>query len=89
MLIIPILIAGILKSSDTSYEAANKSVLLEGMKYSNLFENELDRNLNVTRFFIEEKDLGTIFLYQENQKKTSRSLNFLIDVYLVFVLRQF
>ena len=81
VLIVPILIAGILKSSDTSYEAANKSVLLEGMKYSNLFENELDRNLNVTRFFIDEKDLGTIFLYPENQKKTSRSLNFLIDVY--------
>jgi hypothetical protein len=81
VLIVPILIAGFLKSTDTSYEVANKSIILEGMKYSNLFENELDRNLNVTRFFIDEGDLGTIFLYPENQNKTSRSLNFLIDRY--------
>ena len=81
LIITPILISGILQSTNTSYESSNKSIILEGMKYSNLFEGELDRNINVTRFFVDENDLGTIFLYPQNIEKTSSSLNFLINRY--------
>ena len=35
------------------YDAASKSIILEGLRYSNLFENEQDRNLNVDKFFFE------------------------------------
>ena len=81
LMVTPILVVGLLQTSDTSYETSNKSIILEGMKYSNLFENELDRGLNVTRFFVDENDLGTIFLYSDNSDKISNSLNFLMDKY--------
>ena len=81
LMVTPILVVGLLQTSNTSYEASNKSIILEGMKYSNLFENELDRGLNVTRFFVDENDLGTIFLYSDNSDKISNSLNFLMDKY--------
>ena len=64
-----------------SYEIASKSLILEGLKYSNLFENELDRNKNVSRFLEEENDLGTIFLYPGNKEKISTSLKYVSDAF--------
>lgn len=81
LIMTPILITGILHITNTSYETSNKSIILESMKYSNLFEGELDRSINVTRFFTDEDDLGTIFLYPQNSEKISSSLEFLINRY--------
>ena len=81
LIMTPILITGILHITNTSYETSNKSIILESMKYSNLFEGELDRSINVTRFFTDENDLGTIFLYPQNSEKISSSLEFLINRY--------
>ena len=70
---IPLLIALGLNLNNVSYESASRSLILEGLRYSNLYENELDRNLNVERFFIQENDLETIFLYSGNEEKISSS----------------
>ena len=37
-------------SPQVSYEVASKSLILEGLKYSNLFEGDNDRNKNVSRY---------------------------------------
>ena len=81
ILISPLIIFSLLKINNVSYEVSTKFVILEGLRYSSLYENELDRNLNVDRFFIEENDLETILLYGDNQEKVSSSLNFVIKNY--------
>ena len=81
VVIIPLLIALGLNLNNVSYESASRSLILEGLRYSNLYENELDRNLNVERFFIQENDLETIFLYSGNKEKISSSFKFVIDGY--------
>jgi len=64
-----------------SYEVASKSLILEGLKYSNLFEGENDRNKNVSRYLEGENDLGTIFLYSGNNEKISTSLKFVSNTF--------
>ncbi len=64
-----------------SYEVASKSLILEGLKYSNLFEGENDRNKNVSRYLEGENDLGTIFLYSGNNEKISTSLKFISNTF--------
>ena len=81
LVISPLFIFSLLKINNVSYEVASRSVILEGLRYSNLFENETDRNLNVDRFFVNEDDLETIFLYDNNQNKISSSLDFVIKNY--------
>ncbi len=81
LIIVPLIFSFFFYGRETSYNAASKSIILEGLRYSNLFENEQDRNLNVDRFFFEEDDLGTIFLYEENKEKISTSLRYLINTY--------
>ena len=68
-------------SPSVSYEAGSKSLILEGLKYSNLFEGETDRYKNVSRYFNEENDLETIFLYPGNKEKVSTSLKFVSNIY--------
>ena len=77
----PLVFGFFFNGRETSYDAASKSIILEGLRYSNLFENEQDRNLNVDRFFLEEDDLGTIFLYEENKEKISTSLRYMMNTY--------
>ena len=81
LIIIPVIFGFFFNGRETSYDAASKSIILEGLRYSNLFENEQDRNLNVDRFFFEEDDLGTIFLYEKNKEKVSTSLRYMINAY--------
>ena len=68
-------------SPQVSYEVASKSLILEGLKYSNLFEGENDRNKNVSRYLEGENDLGTIFLYPGNSEKISTSLKFVSNAF--------
>lgn len=81
LIIVPLIFGFFFYGRETSYDAASKSIILEGLRYSNLFENEKDRNLNVDRFFLEEDDLGTIFLYEENKEKISTSLRYMMNTY--------
>ncbi len=81
IVIIPLLITVGLNLNNMSYESASRSLILDGLRYSNLYENELDRNLKVERFFIEEDDLETIFLYPNNREKISSSFEFIINGY--------
>jgi len=68
-------------SPAVSYDAASKSLILEGLKYSDLFDGELDRYKNVSRYFNEDNDLGTIFLYPGNKEKISTSLTFVSNIF--------
>ena len=68
-------------SPQVSYEVASKSLILEGLKYSNLFEGENDRNKNVSRYLEGENDLGTIFLYPGNSEAISSSLKFVSNAF--------
>ena len=68
-------------SPAVSYDAASKSLILEGLKYSDLFDGELDRYKNVSRYFNEDNDLGTIFLYPGNKEKISTSLSFVSNIF--------
>ena len=68
-------------SPEVSYEVASKSLILEGLKYSNLFEGENDRNKNVSRYLEGENDLGTIFLYPGNSEAISSSLKFVSNAF--------
>ena len=81
IVIMPLLIALGLNLNNVSYESASRSLILEGLRYSNLYENEPDRNLNVERFFIQENDLETIFLYSGNEEKISSSFRYVLDGY--------
>lgn len=68
-------------SPSVAYESGSKLLILEGLKYSNLFEGETDRSKNVSRYFIEENDLETIYLYPGNREKISTSLKFASKLY--------
>ena len=53
---LPLIVVAGLNIKNISNEGASRSLILEGLRYSNLYENEPDRNLKVERFFIEEDD---------------------------------
>lgn len=66
---------------EKTYAYSSKILIVEGLRNSNLFENEKDLYLNVNRYFLEENDLKTIFLYPGNSEKISNSLETVINIY--------
>ena len=81
IVLLPLIVIAGLNIKNISYEGASRSLILEGLRYSNLYENEPDRNLKVERFFIEEDDLETVFLYPGNKEKISNSFEYIINGY--------
>lgn len=81
IVVLPLIVVAGLNFKSISYEGASRSLILEGLRYSNLYENEPDRNLKVERFFIEEDDLETVFLYPGNKEKISNSFEYIINGY--------
>ena len=50
IVMLPLIVIAGLNIKNISYEGASMSLILEGLRYSNLYENEPDRNLKVERF---------------------------------------